>query len=188
MRPKARPITTIRPAEIRKTARQPIAAETNRAAGRASMMPVRTPAMTLPTTRPRRAGGTRWARQRQQNLGARRTQSHCERSDQEGARAGGRRSTDEPHRGEAQCDQNETFVLQEVGQGDKKEQADSVADLGHADDRPREVAADADVASDLGDKGLGVIQVRDQASRRQRQDLRRAVEGSPEDSPFVSGR
>ena len=52
---------TIRAAEHQNTVRQPKLAAMNKDSGRASMMPVSSPAMTLPTTRPRRSAGTRWA-------------------------------------------------------------------------------------------------------------------------------
>ena len=48
-------------AEAQNTARQPKLVAMNSKAGRASMMPVNRPAMILPTTRPRRSTGARWA-------------------------------------------------------------------------------------------------------------------------------
>ena len=48
-------------AEHQNTARQPKLAAMNNDAGRASMIPVNRPAITLPTTRPRLSAGTRCA-------------------------------------------------------------------------------------------------------------------------------
>ena len=61
MRASSKPTMDTRQADVQNTARQPKLPDMNRAAGRASMIPVSTPAMTLPTVRPRRASGTRCA-------------------------------------------------------------------------------------------------------------------------------
>lgn len=61
MRTSSRPTTETRQAETQNTARQPNVPDMNSATGRASMMPVSTPAMMLPTSWPRRSSGMRCA-------------------------------------------------------------------------------------------------------------------------------
>ena len=130
------------------------------------MIPASTPAITLPTTRPRCASGVRWATNGISTWAPLDMTPRRKEATKKGAALWRTAQASKAEHGQRRGGEDQELVLDQVGERDEEEQADAVADLGQAGDRPGKLRRDADLRGDRADQRLRVVEVGDQGAGR----------------------